>query len=363
MSQNENELRQKEEANMRKNSDERQSTSRGAHPTPNDARTKVIRTRVNGSVGITPVHLARARQPEKKMQCCPYLVPQQFQPPQPAQPSATIRQVYDLFYNYTFGESAPRRLSESTEDNTRKVYGKLAPIHDRQMDDLTIDELQRLLNDMPLGRTMVSKTRLLIRRLYNYAIPRGLCRTNPAQYLVMPDRPEHQHYQDFTDAELATMWKHRRDPIIRMLLIMCYSGFRISAYRTLETDLNDRFFRGGVKTAAGKGRMVPIHSAVLPLVEETLREEGEYLCGLSQNQFNHRMHAILTEIGIDGKNGRHHTPHSCRHTFSRLCESYGVREADRKRMLGHSFGDDITNGVYGHRTLEELREQIEKIRI
>lgn len=57
------------------------------------------------------------------------------------------------------------------------------------------------------------------------------------------------------------------------------------------------------------------------------------------------------------------TPHSCRHTFSRLCESYGVREADRKRMLGHSFGNDITNGVYGHRTLEELRTEIEKIKV
>ena len=30
-------------------------------------------------------------------------------------------------------------------------------------------------------------------------------------------------------------------------------------------------------------------------------------------------------------------------------------------MMGHSFGDDITNGVYGHRTVEELRSEIEKI--
>ncbi len=33
------------------------------------------------------------------------------------------------------------------------------------------------------------------------------------------------------------------------------------------------------------------------------------------------------------------------HTFRWLCECYGVREADRKRMLGHSFGSDFTNGV------------------
>ena len=69
------------------------------------------------------------------------------------------------------------------------------------------------------------------------------------------------------------------------------------------------------------------------------------------------MRQTLAKLGLKK------SPHSCRHTFSRLCESYGVREADRKRMLGHSFGNDITNGVYGHRTLEELRTEIEKIQV
>ena len=66
----------------------------------------------------------------------------------------------------------------------------------------------------------------------------------------------------------------------------------------------------------------------------------------------------LARLGL-----REKSPHSCRHTFSRLCKSDGVREADRKRMLGHSFGNDITNGIYGHRTLEELRAEIEKIQV
>lgn len=47
----------------------------------------------------------------------------------------------------------------------------------------------------------------------------------------------------------------------------------------------------------------------------------------------------------------------------RAVRKYGVRENDRKRMLGHSFGGDVTNAVYGHRTLEELRTEIEKIKV
>ena len=39
------------------------------------------------------------------------------------------------------------------------------------------------------------------------------------------------------------------------------------------------------------------------------------------------------------------------------------READRKRLLGHSFGNDLTNRVYGHRSIKELKQEIEKIQL
>lgn len=83
------------------------------------------------------------------------------------------------------------------------------------------------------------------------------------------------------------------------------------------------------------------------------------LLPMSSNEFRRDMADIVIRLGI--LNIPKRTPHDCRHTFSWLCEKYGVTENDRKRMLGHSFGSDITNRVYGHRDLEELREQIEKL--
>jgi hypothetical protein len=32
-------------------------------------------------------------------------------------------------------------------------------------------------------------------------------------------------------------------------------------------------------------------------------------------------------------------------------------------MMGHSFGNDVTNGVYGHRSVKELSLEIEKIQV
>ncbi len=71
--------------------------------------------------------------------------------------------------------------------------------------------------------------------------------------------------------------------------------------------------------------------------------------------FRDKMYTQLTTLGIEK-----HTPHDCRHTFSRLFEKYKVMENDCKRMLGHKIGD-VTNDTYGHRTLEDLRNEIEKI--
>jgi len=274
----------------------------------------------------------------------------------------TLIEVFNKFYENKFGDCAARKLSASAALSTKSIAQKLVSIYDRRLDDLSVDDLQSLVNSIRQGKSTVSKTVILIKELYKYALPREMCSKNPAQYIRMPDTKDYQHHQDFTDEELKILWKHKNDPLIQMVLIMCYSGFRISAYKSIETNLSERYFRGGIKTESGKNRIVPIHHGILPLVREILSSDRHYLSGISIDRFCKKMSAKMRDIGID-INGRHHTPHSCRHTFSRLCESYNVNEADRKRMLGHSFGSDLTNGVYGHRTLEELRAEIEKIQI
>lgn len=142
-----------------------------------------------------------------------------------------------------------------------------------------------------------------------------------------------------------------------MLLIMCYSGFRISAYKSMKVDIEQKLFNGGVKNRYSKNRIVPIHSSIYDLVKRRMKRDGNLL-NCSTQDFRYSMYEVLDNLGIEK-----HTPHDCRHTFSKLCEDYKVAENDRKRMLGHSFGNDITNKVYGHRDIESLREEIEKIKV
>ncbi|MBQ9664385.1 MAG: tyrosine-type recombinase/integrase [Oscillospiraceae bacterium] len=274
----------------------------------------------------------------------------------------TVGEIYELFMDWKYGESAARLLSPESRAATEAAFELLRPYHSRLMDDITIHEWQNRMNRLgkQYSRSTVRNAVGLVKNLYSYAVPRELCRKDFGRYVVMPRTRPEQHYEPFTDEELSVLWRSREDPVVKMILIMCYSGFRVSAYiqADFETNLEEGYFRGGVKTETGRNRTVPIHSAIMPLVKSVC-EDGHtvWFTGKSISQFRRDMKTTLRRLGLKEK-----TPHSCRHTFSRLCESYGAREADRKRMLGHSFGNDITNGVYGHRTLEELRAEIEKIK-
>ena len=137
---------------------------------------------------------------------------------------------------------------------------------------------------------------------------------------------------------------------------MCYSGYRIKAYENMEVNVEEKYFKGGVKNKTSKNRIVPIHSAILPLVARRLQRDGELLHSATRYRLD--LYDKLAQLHLNK-----HTPHDCRHTFSMLCEKSGVPENDRKRMLGHSFGNDITNRVYGHRDIEDLRKSIEMIKV
>lgn len=261
-----------------------------------------------------------------------------------------LSQVYDSFINWKFGENAPKKLSQAAKNAYIHGWNYLKPLAGRPIDSITIDNLQQIVNECDKSKATREHIVLTAKQLWKYAMSREMCEKDVAQYVVVPDGREDEHGIPFTDAELSTLWEHKDHHDVQMILIMCYSGFRVGAFQTLEVNKDKMYFCGGLKSDAGRGRIVPIHSAIQPFVPDSFSANPELI--------RYRMYGALDDIGIEK-----HTPHDCRHTFSRLCEKYKINEADRKRMLGHSFGTDITNGIYGHRDLEDLRKQIEKIKI
>ena len=166
----------------------------------------------------------------------------------------------------------------------------------------------------------------------------------------------------FSDEVIQRVWDHAGEPWVDSVLIFIYSGWRISELLELkksDIDLQAGTMKGGTKTKAGKNRVVPIHSLIRPMVEQRMDEPGEYLiqrngAHCSQSQYRIIWKGLVDRLQLPG------TPHSCRHTFESLLDSAGANRKCIDLLMGH-VSKDTGNRVYNHKTLEELRFNIELV--
>lgn len=282
--------------------------------------------------------------------------------------SPTFAEVYEKYYQEKYeNPSNKKKYSDQAKRSTKTAFKNCSVLHDIQIGQLKYDNLQKVVNDCPLKHSSIELIISLLHQMYKYAVKYEIVDKDYSQFLYMPKEEDDESGEPFTDSDLKILWKNKSDPVCEMLLIMCYSGFRIQAFVDMEVNLKEKYFYGGVKTNASKNRTVPIYSGIYELVENRCKHstyDGRNLLLSSAAVFRNKMYDKLELLNMAySSGGKKHTPHDCRHTFSALCEHYKVNENDRKRMLGHSFKNDITNGKYGHRTLDELRVEIEKIQV
>lgn len=272
----------------------------------------------------------------------------------------TFSEVYEQFYAWKFPDGT--KASYSSMESYKTAYSNCKTLRNRTFEDLKAPDLQDVIDKCTLKKQSKAIILTLFKQMYKYAIYSEIVSENKALYVKVNANDDTEHGTPFSDEELQILWNNTDDPEVQLILIMCYSGWRIGEVLKLTTNLEERYFQGGIKTAAGKDRIVPIHPFIYEFAKNKVLTQNGRLCIYSQTQHRNALfYPTLERLKITGD--PKHTPHDCRHTFSTLCEKYGVRENDRKRMLGHSFGNDVTNAVYGHRTLAELRAEIEKIKV
>lgn len=234
-----------------------------------------------------------------------------------------------------------RKYSESMKNSLKAAYKNCGSLHGRIMENVTPSELQKLVDDCPLKHSSVELIVHLLKSVWSFAEQNDYVRRDIAKTLKINIPDDDEHGEPFSDNEIKVLWQHTDDPVCVSALSMIYSGFRVSALKSWEVHLEDDTIYGGVKT--GK-RTVPIHSAIRPLVTKAR--------AFSAKDFRKG----LSAYGITN-----HTPHDCRHTFSWLCDRYNVDNISKHMMMGHSLGKDVSANVYSHRTIDELRQEINKI--
>ena len=269
----------------------------------------------------------------------------------------TFEEVYKAFYEYKYKVPCDHKGKKtSSEYSTRAAFKNSTVLHKKSFRTITTNQLQAVVDDCPLAHSSLELIVLLFHQMYAFADSNDLCNKDYSKYVKINIEDDDEHGIPFTGEEMKILWENKDNEIVEMLLIICYSGFRISEYLDIDVNLEEQYFFGGIKTDAGRERIVPIYSGISDLVKRRMKRDGKML-STTTGTFRENMYDTLDALGIEK-----HTPHDCRHTFSKLCDDYYVLETDKKLMLGHAF-NDVTNKVYLHRDLERLRNEIEKIKI
>ena len=226
-----------------------------------------------------------------------------------------------------------------------------------------------------------SRIKSIFNLMFDYANENDLVEKNYARTFNVSDKilkeveEVKRGHISFTDKEMEILWKNvDKSPYVDVILIQCYSGWRPQELGLIElnrVDLNNWVFAGGMKTDAGMNRLVPIHSKIRPLIkkryEEAININSKYLINCTDSQrkndikmtydkYRHRFRSIRDKLNLNPE----HRAHDPRKQFITMAKRYNLDEYAIKYIAGHRISD-ITEKIYTDRTVQWLKDEMEKI--
>lgn len=277
--------------------------------------------------------------------------------------SFTVADVFEAWKAREYRKLKPASIQSHNAAWNKRV-SRFAP---RKMRDLSLDELQALLDedeDAGLSQSSINNDALLIKSLYNYAMERDIVGKDYSKYLDIPSVGAKRLRDSLNDLQLAQLAQLAADgfPWADTALMLCYTGFRVSEFLQLTRfsyhSENGGYLQGGLKTSAGKNRIVPIHPKVKPYLSAWLGKAGDTIicdkdgCAIPPARYREYFHPLAERLGAPDA-----TPHWCRHTFATCLHTAKADPLTVKWLMGHSTKSDIT-AHYTHDTIAVLKEAI-----
>ena len=314
-----------------------------------------------------------------------------------------LQNPYDLdSRNITFSQLYERWFDDFIEDHKTSKYRVMSAykycssIYHKKVRDITILDMKRCIYK---GTTISTRgankgqpqlaspstqegIKYLFNHIFAYAVEGRLVDRNYAKEFSLDKKvfiekaKRHKEKIPFTEEEMNKLWKSIDFvPFADMIVYACYSGWRpteLIKLKVEDVDLENGFIKGGIKTIAGKNRYVPVHPLVKSIVEKYYNEAIEYKSeflfndvekrkglGFSYDQYLSRFTNVKKTLKLRSEI----TPHYTRHTFVTKAKSREVNmnEYILKLIVGHDIGD-LTEHVYTHRELSDLKEEMELIK-
>lgn len=266
--------------------------------------------------------------------------------------NVTVAKIYELWSVKHFKQVKKQAISKSTS-----AYKYLEPIKNVPIKDLKTTDLQKIINTLSSKLGMQKAVKGLLNQLYNYAMRNDIVIKDYSKFIELDKYEKKIDRKIYTQEEIEILWNNLDIDYVDTILILIYTGFRIGELLELKTEninLEEQYIVGGIKTDAGKNRLVPINSKILPLIKNRMNTDNENFVKISYHTYRNTYKSIMKKLEMK------HTIHDTRHTFASLLNNAEANKSSIIKLIGHT-NFNTTEKVYTHKDINELRKAIDKI--
>lgn len=257
------------------------------------------------------------------------------------------------------------KVTKSTINCYKAAYKYFSTLYYVEVAKIKTEHMQKCIDQCPHGKRTKENMKALGTSLFRYAMELDIVDRNYAEYLYIQKGVQAEKVA-FSSEQLDLMWDNvDRLPNLKYILLLCYTGMRLSEMLGAMTENynpTEGYFVTGVKTDAGKDRVITISPKIRPFFAEF--GKGKHLfTDLSAKKFRSEIYyPALQELDLDPLNddGSHiNTPHICRHTFATLMKNVDAPATDKQKLIGHSKFEMTAH--YTHTDIGSLRKITDNI--
>lgn len=324
----------------------------------NDDRSKKWRARYTNSFGKM-VHLGHFASEEEAEKAIDKAVKLSL--------GSTLNASLEDIYNDYKNTKKYQGLSQDTKNSYRAAFNKLKPLHNKVFRKITAREVQDLVDTFTVGKSSMNDVRTLLGLLYNRAQFHKISDEDLSKVIYFGTDKKSKKKHILTEKEIKDLIKNDTMDYVDVLLCFVYTGARPSELLLMETKnvhLKENCMVGGIKTDAGKDRILIIHPKIKKYIKKWYNPKNKYLFFRLDNgqpistQYWQRQifDKIVETLGLNEEL----TPYSTRHTFATLADKFKVSDTIINKTIGHT-DTEFRRKTYTHPEVKQIYKEISKI--
>ena len=291
----------------------------------------------------------------------------------------TMEEVY-----FAWKSSYKSRVDKSTMNCYVSAYKHFAPLHGVFMDLITAEDLQACMDDCDAGKRTHQNMRTTAGLLWGYAIDKNIIDRDVTRNLYTGKGQSVQREPLTPEEEQAVFRAIGSERYAEYISCLCYLGYRPGEFLRLRKDqlfcanISEEgdpvyvwYFVNGIKTEAGRDRIVVVPDVILPyIIERTYipgtdlmfpmyqfdRKKEKFLCFKEMTDAYFResvFKPMMKKLNIaEGK-----VPYGARHSYANKLKNANGLDQDKAALIGHS--DYLfTKSAYQSSSLAELMKLV-----